>query len=358
VAFDSQLTMKSIAPKTLISAYLVAPSSIHVRINLMDVAPREINVGLESKFVSIISISFHSIEMVVTNRPHTHCLNRGDCDNDDQCGPGLVCDNGLNNCQSQFGWQNGRGFYDCCIDDPNSSDTPTASTNRCGDSNCKCTPEEVAAYIEDSEEVICVTSAQSGCKIDPSFVEFTVPTDNICEDELNADNLFQDVTTKNQAQTDINAALNCLYYSALENSYTGAEYDCLDEDGVIDTCTYPLSCDSLLPLKRESCNFACNGRNDPIFKVRSLDKRGGLFQYRIPTSLPSLDERLGRDSTTGQLTGEESLGAFLPFDIALTATDEIAAEFTVEVFEEFMTCAVSGNEDGQIFFYRSSSHLL
>jgi len=317
-------------------------------------------VGLESKFVSIISISFHSIEMVVTNRPHTHCLNRGDCDNDDQCGPGLVCDNGLENCQSQFGWQNGRGFYDCCIDDPNSSDTPTASTNRCGDSNCKCTPEEVAAYIENSE-VMCVTSAQSGCKIDPSFVEFTVPTGNICGDmpgeELNADNLFQDDTTKDEAQMDINDAFKCLYYSALENSYTGAEYVCV-EGGVSNTCTYPLSCDSLIPVaERDVCKLACTGRN-PIFEVRDTAKRGGLFQYRVPTSLPSLDKRLGRDSTTGQLTGEESLGAFLPFDIALTATDEIAAEFAVEVFQEFMTCAVSGNEDGQIFFYRSSSHLL
>ena len=33
----------------------------------MDVAPRETNVGLESKFVSVIFIPHHSIEMLVTN---------------------------------------------------------------------------------------------------------------------------------------------------------------------------------------------------------------------------------------------------------------------------------------------------
>lgn len=207
-------------------------------------------------------------------------------------------------------------------------------------SNCECTQEEVAAYIEDSE-AICQSSTDSGCKIDPSIVIFAVPTGNICGQELNVDNLFQDATTKNQAQADINAAFKCLYYSALENSYTGAEYDCV-EGGVTNTCTYPLSCDNLFTqAKQDECNSACNGRNDPIFEVRNTAKSEGLFQYRVPTSLPPLEKRLGRDSTTGRLTGEESLGAFLPFDIALTATDEIAAEFTVKVFEEFMTCAVS-----------------
>jgi len=266
----------------------------------------------------------------------------------------------LNNCQSDFGWQNGNGSFDCCVkDDDYDEDDPPQNVG-CGNDDCKCTQAEVAAFI-DASGAICETSTQSGCKIDPSIVIFTVPTGNICGDmpgeELNADNLFQDATTKNQAQADINAAFKCLYYSALENSYTGAEYGCV-EGGVTNTCAYPLSCDNLFTqAKQNECKSACNGRN-PIFEVRDTAKRGGLFQYRVPTSLPSLDKRLGRDSTTGQLTGEESLGAFLPFDIALTATDEIAAEFAVEVFQEFMTCAVSGNEDGQIFFYRSSSHLL
>ena len=178
-----------------------------------------------------------------------------------------------------------------------------------------------------------------------SFVTFDVPSGNICEDDLNADNLFQDDDTKDQAQADINAAFNCLYYSALVNSYTGAEYDCLDENGATVTCRYPLSCDDLSSQeKQDECNSACDGRSDPIFEVRDRDNAAKVdnhFNYRIPTFLPPLGKRLGRDSSTGQLTNEESLGAFLPFDTALTATDEIAAEFTVDIFEEFITCAVS-----------------
>ena len=71
----------------------------------------------------ITSISYHSIQMVVTNRPHSF-LNRGDCENG-QCGPGLVC--GTNNCHSRFGWDNGDEFFDCCEQDA------AIRSARCGD---------------------------------------------------------------------------------------------------------------------------------------------------------------------------------------------------------------------------------
>ena len=184
------------------------------------------------------------------------------------------------------------------------------------------------AYI-DSTGGICQSSSDSGWRIDPSIVIFDVPTGHICKTQLDADNLFQDASsTKSKAQADINAAFKCLYYSAFVNSYNEGEYDC----------------DSLfIEAKKGECESACNGQNDPIFEVKDRDsttKVGKHFNYDVPTFLPPPEERTGRDNK-GQLSGGESLGEFVPFDSALAATDETAAEFTVEVFEEFMTCAVS-----------------
>ena len=188
------------------------------------------------------------------------------------------------------------------------------------------------------------------------FFTFDVP-DEICVDELNADDLFEDESTKNSAQNDINAAFKCLYYSAFENSYSDGDYDCSD-----------LSSED----KQNECYSACFGRRDPIFGILNdgdtkkqyttrvcaagedscsegdivdftyiglvfplfpnlvLDIGGTFFDYQIPTYLPPLDERLGLDS----------IGKFKTFDQTLPVSDETAGEFVVEVFEEYMNCAV------------------
>ena len=67
-------------------------------------------------------------------------------------------------------------------------------------------------------------------------------------------------------------------------------------------------------------------------------KNDGYFDYAVPTSLPfGSDARLtGFDGK-----GVTSFGYLIPFDTAIAATDETAADFTVDVFEEFMNCAVS-----------------
>jgi len=200
------------------------------------------------------------------------------------------------------------------------------SPDGCSSDNCECTQDEVAASIDRMGE-ICLTSTDSGCRVDPSILPseiiFDVPSD-ICKDELDAADLFQEDETKDAAQADINAAFKCLYYSALVNSFNG------------------LSCDSLFTnATQEECNRACNGRTKPIFEVKDgAEKVGNHFNYRIPTFLPPLEERLGRDSK-GQLLGGVSLGEFVPFDVAITVTDETAANFAVDVFEEFMNCSVS-----------------
>lgn len=187
----------------------------------------------------------------------------------------------------------------------------------------------------------CQHITDTDCKIDPSIVTLELPPGNICEEELNADKLFQDEdVTKAEAQEDINAAFKCLYYSAFVNSYDGG--DVLDGVEGETTCNYLYTLD-----QREECKQACYERIYPIFEVRgnlmaTNINRNRHFEYRVPASLPPPEERLGRDST-GQSTGATSLGIF-KFDIALAATDETAAEFAVEVFLEFMNCAVSSEQ--------------
>ena len=190
------------------------------------------------------------------------------------------------------------------------------------------------------------------------FFIFDVP-DEICADELNGDDLFEDESTKTLAQNDINAAFKCLYYSAFENSYSDGDYDCED-----------LSSED----KLFECKRACYQRKDPIFGIRKdggtkkqyttrvcaagedscnegdivdftyigevisiplvgtfvFETPGLFFDYQIPTYLPPLDERLGLDG----------IGKFKPFDDTLPISDETAGEFVVEVFEEYMNCAV------------------
>ena len=290
-------------------------------------------------------------------------LGEGECDSNNECAPGLICGkkgdpNGGDNCKTQFNWVNGGDNWDCCILDPDDNDGtytgPYAGEfdTRCGSDDCACNLEEKVVYIEDNGGD-CETITEVGCKIDPRIVIFGVPTE-ICKDALNKEKLFEDDATKDQAVKDINDAFKCLYYSAFENSYEGGSYDC---EHILGT------------LEGGKCITACDGRRDPIFGVRSgggakfksttrvcvkdeKDDEGNVlctegeilpsivttsnnigvfFDYRIPAYLPPPNERLAN----------EGLGQFVGYDIAIAATDETAAKFVIEVFEEFMTCAVS-----------------
>ena len=303
-------------------------------------------------------------------------LGEGNCFYDDDCGDNLEC--GEDNCRGsrssgKFNWQSngdngvlffffGINSFDCCVVKNTTivpqPVEPSPGNYRCGDENCECNDEDIAQYIDslNNGEEICQTPDDTSCIIDPSLVIFTVPTGDICGDELDPKsidsmdgNIFDSDDNVNavqvaEAQRDINGAFICLYYSALVNSFSlEAGYDCVGEDGSITTCT-ALSCDNLFGDQKDECEQACIGRSVSIFEVKEKEefnvKINGNFDYRVPTSLPfGSDARLGFDSQ-GLTTGL-TFGYFNPFDPAIAATDETAAEFTVEVFEEFMDCAVS-----------------
>ena len=158
--------------------------------------------------------------------------------------------------------------FDCCRLDPdyagNDEDKPqepSPGQYRCGDENCECSNEDIAQYINslNSGEEYCETVDQTSCIINPGFVIFAVPTENICETDLDPDpndgnNVFDSDDTENQvqvdeAQADFNGAFKCLYYSALVKSFTLPEYDCVDSEGRATTCT-TLNCENGRPITR------------------------------------------------------------------------------------------------------------
>ena len=262
-------------------------------------------------------------------------LGEGDCDSDDQCGSDLVCNNNLDNCQSEFGWVNGDSGYDCCQHkDPNDPVAVAPSNPRCGDANCQCTEEDVASTIEDSG-AICQSSTDSGCKFIQTYT-MSVPS-NPCEDTIQAienesELIFRTPEDRADTLADIDLAIQCLYYSYFV-------YD------------FGESCDSLVDqVARNDCNSACgNGvksyfltENDSefgpvVFEIDTssatdvpIESSGSYFRYRIPAILPSLEDRLsGADS-----------GRFF-FDNLDVETDSTAANFVVDIFTEYMNCAVS-----------------
>jgi len=262
----------------------------------------------------------------------------------------LVCNDGLNNCQSDFGWQNGDTGFDCCINDPDDDpDSPTASTNRCVDSNCQCTQEEVAEYI-DSIRTVCRTIDQSGCKIDRNIVIVNIPDTSQCENELNQLTVddFVDIEPsdlqliKQISIGDMTSAFKCMSYSYIRIS--------LGEE-----------CDKLGGVGRKAereCESACLGRLEPIFAGGrpgiltfssyspfpfdfTLNGLSQYFDYDVPIDLPSREERLfgPRGIRFGSivLIKSRSFGRLF-FDRVPTV--DRAAKFIVDIFDEFMGCAV------------------
>lgn len=137
--------------------------------------------------------------------------------------------------------------------------------------------------------------------------------------------------TANDTIADIKKKFDCLYYSFLVQ--TGGN------------CTAKPQCDS----------SACEGMLfRPVFEAKDKwgigffsfffspfslygidedDIEGPFFEYDIPAVLPSREDRLKYSSD------QDSFGAFL-LDYA-PVKDKTAETFVVEVFEEFLGCAVS-----------------
>ena len=112
---------------------------------------------------------------------------------------------------------------------------------------------------------------------------------------------------------DIRKKFQCLYYSFLDK-------------------TLGETCDS-------DCDDACAGQLfNSVFVAK--DKFGGgsfdNFNYEIPAVLPSREDRLKR------LLSSASYGRFLLDSASLK--DLTAESFIIEVFNEYIGCAVSSSE--------------
>lgn len=140
---------------------------------------------------------------------------------------------------------------------------------------------------------------------------FTIPT-SPCLDELDGVEFFGDGDASSVV-SDIRRKFTCLYYS-FKVKTLGEACDLLDVE----------------------CHSACSFmRFKPTFAAK--DKFGGVcflgcskFNYEIPAVLPSREERMDPSL---------SYGKFLVDTAPLK--DLTAEEFIVEVFNEYMGCAVS-----------------
>ena len=211
--------------------------------------------------------------------------------------------------------------------------------------------------------VICQTVDQSGCKIDPNIVIMNIPDTSQCEAELNQ-LTAEDVpyypgflqAIKQVSTADMRSAFQCMTYSYFRITL-GEDCDTLEGGG-----------------RQAECESACNGRFVSVFAGRrpSINIFGfyssfaGLFgkpfdfrtyidlsryfDYDIPINLPSREDR--------KFPQGENYGRLL-FDNVLTV--DRAAGFIVDVFDQFLGCAVS--LDAICFLYSLivssfTSHLL
>ena len=173
---------------------------------------------------------------------------------------------------------------------------------------------------------ICQDADDTKCTIDPNAVKFIVPEDP-CTSVVDAIQ-FQGIwaldsfstirdSLKSSTKTNIDNTFQCLYYS-----YFVTEYSCLN-------LTQP---------QREECQNACDNVKNPSFIIEASvfgDKNDeGYFNYLFPAILPRQ-----RDIPTFL---QLELGVYGLADTSLTV--ENAATFIIDVFDEFMGCAVSAQK--------------
>ena len=153
------------------------------------------------------------------------------------------------------------------------------------------------------------------------LVNFTIPEYPCNEALINTTFIGDDLKASNIVE-DIKKKFECLYYSYLEKQLNRK---CGSDDS--------------------DCNAACNGMLfTPVFLAK--DKYGGklnfgtftfdlgTFNYEIPVVLPSREDRLKSSSS--------SYGKFLLDSAPLK--DMVAETFIIEVFNEYIGCAVSSSE--------------
>lgn len=254
----------------------------------------------------------------------------------DDCNGNLKC---VNNCGAPFP---SVLEYDCCIDLIGTYSGPTSGS--CGADDCNCSNDNKIQYIKNNGGN-CQDITDTGCKIDPSIVLLNIPNTTQCETELNQltvkDFLSNDETRlqliRSISIADMRAGFKCMTYSFFRIGLGG---EC--EPGLGN---------SLSARDTEECKSACIGRVAPIFAGRrpwqywflkffdNYNELSSYFDYDIPINLPSREDR--------KFPRGESYGRFF-FDNFNTL--DRAAAFIVDVFDQFMGCAVSLDANAIVVF--------
>lgn len=199
---------------------------------------------------------------------------------------------------------------------------------------------------------ICETENDVDCTIDDFLVTFDVP-ENPCQaavDSIEFQGLLKDGATQKNfkdkvVQPKVDKAVKCLYYSYFATQIAPEYFD--------DFSPFrSLTCDSLVGTRDKAeikmeCEESCVGLLDPVFTLTS--NRLGPFSQTPCTEAPEDPEARCywdyRFSPASLLISDrktflqtELINENLPRSALSAGT---AAEFTIDVFDEFMGCSVS-----------------
>ena len=250
-----------------------------------------------------------------------------DCDN------GIICKNALNAAYpNRVGCKTPSEFLtsdDCCGSD--------------GSGCCKdgCCQRDLTDMCEKENDV--------GCTIDDSLVTLNVP-ENPCQAAVKSiefQGLLKDGGTqasfKDEVKTKVYKAVKCLYYSYFVTQIAPDE---------------SLTCDSLAGTRNKTeikmeCELSCAGLLDPVFALTSNRPASSRFPETPCTESPTDSTAKCywdyRFSEAGILLSDrktflqtELINENLPQSALSAGT---AAKFAIDVFDEFMGCAVSRRND-------------
>jgi len=242
-----------------------------------------------------------------------------------------------------------RGYLDAQFPNRDGCKTPldvTDETECCGSDGSGCC--EDGCCQRDLTDM-CETVKDVGCTIDDSLVTFNVP-ENPCQtavDSIEFQGLLKNGATqasfRSEVRTKVFQAVKCLYYSYFTTQIAPDE---------------SLTCGSLAGTRNktkinEECEESCVGLLDPVFALTSNRPASNAFSETPCTASPA-DPKAKcywdyQFSPAGILLSDrktflqtELINENLPQSALSAGT---AAKFTIDVFDEFMGCAVSRRND-------------
>lgn len=218
----------------------------------------------------------------------------------------------------------------------------TDETECCGSDGSGCCKDDCCQ--RDLTDM-CKKVNDVGCTIDDSLVTFNVP-ENPCQANVSSiefQGLLKDGATqasfRSEVETKVDKAVKCLYYSYFITQIAPGK---------------SLTCDSLTGTRdkdeiKMECELSCAGLLDPVFTLTSNRPTSNAFSETPCTEAPvdptakcywdyrfSPASLLISDRKTFLQT--ELINGKLPQSALSAGT---AANFTIDVFDEFMGCSVS-----------------